>query len=348
VKKCEEIGEQNTMIKIGIIGGGSMGKMHANCYRTLQNVKVIGVSDIRQDKAKELANLTGARVFSNADELINNKEIDAISIFLPTHLHKELVIRSAQAKKHIFCEKPFALTVKDAEEMIKETKKAKVKLMIGMVLRFWPEYIEFKRIVDSKKFGKLKVLKCTRISAPPIYGWDNWYFDPNRSGSAALDLHIHDVDYIYYLLGRPKSVYSLGKNDKKGWQHICSTYRYEDTIVNVEGGWDLSKSYGFMQEIRGVFEDGTVLEYNSKNQPLIIYGKEKAELVNIPKLKVDSIDVGGNISKLGAFYNEDKYWIECLQNDKYPEKVTPEEAKASLEIVLKEIESAKIEKEILL
>jgi len=138
------------VIKIGIIGCGFMGKMHANCYSALQNVRVIGVYDVQQDKAKEIANLTGARVFSNAEELINNKEITAISIFLPTHLHKEFVIKSAHAKKHIFCEKPFALTVKDVEEMIKETEKAKVKLMIGMVLRFWPEYIGFKRIVDSK------------------------------------------------------------------------------------------------------------------------------------------------------------------------------------------------------
>jgi len=287
-------------------------------------------------------------VFTDADELINNKEIDAISIFLPTHLHKEFVVKSARVKKHIFCEKPFALTVKDAEEMIKETRKEKVKLMIGMVLRFWPEYIEFKRIVDSKKYGKLKVLKCTRISAPPIYGWDNWYFDPNRSGSAALDLHIHDVDYIYYLLGKPKSVYSLGKNDKNGWQHICSTYKYRDTLVNAGGGWDLSKSYGFMQEIRGVFEDGTVIEYNSKTQPLIIYKEKNSELLNITKDKINFINTDGNISELSGYYNEDEYWIKCLQNDKYPERVTSKDAKASLEIVLKEIESAKIGKEILL
>jgi len=336
------------MIKIGIVGCGAIGKKHANCYKALQNVRVVGVSDIRQDKAKEIANLTGARVFTNANELINNKEIDAISIFLPTHLHKELVIKSAQAKKHIFCEKPFALTVKDAEEMIKETKKVKVKLMIGMVLRFWPEYIEFKRIVDSEIYGRLTALTCTRLSSPPIYGWNNWYFDPKRSGSAALDLHIHDTDYIYYLLGKPESVYSLGKKDKKGWQHIYSSYKYKDTIVNAEGGWDLSKSFGFMQEIRGIFEDGTVIEYNSKTQPLIIYKEKNSELLNITKDKINSNNTDGNISEIRGYYNEIKYWIECLQNDKYPKKVTLEDAKASLGIVLKEIESAEIGKEILL
>ena len=335
------------MIKIGIIGCGFMGKAHANCYRTLQNVKVVGAYDIRPDKAMEIANLTGARIFTNVDELINKKEIDAISIFLPTYLHKEFVIKSAQAKKHIFCEKPFALTVKDAEEMIKEVENAKVKLMIGMVLRFWPEYIEFKRIVDSEIYGKLRVLTCTRLSSRPIFGWDKWYFDPKRSGGAALDLHIHDTDYIYYLLGKPKSVRSLRKISNQGMEYISTTYNYESAIVNAEGGW-IEHSFGFVQAIRGVFEDGTVLEYNSKNQSLIIYGKEKAKLVNIPKLNLDLVNAGGNISERDGYYNEDKYWIECLQNDKYPERVTPEEAKISLVIVLKEIESAKIEKEILL
>jgi len=335
------------VIKIGIIGCGFMGKTHANCYRTLQNVKVVGAYDIRPDKAMEIANLTGARISTNVDELINNKEIDAISIFLPTHLHKELVIKSAQAKKHIFCEKPFALTVKDAEEMIKEVEREKVKLMCGMVLRFWPEYIEFKRIVDSEIYGKLTTLTFTRFSSRPIFGWDKWYFDPKQSGGAALDLHIHDTDYIYYLLGKPKSVYSLRKRTNKNLEYIYTNYKYKDTVVNAEGGW-VEQSFGFVQAIRGVFEDGTVLEYNSKNQPLIIYGKEEAKLVDVPKRKVDSVNTGGNISELGGYYNEDKYWIECLQNDKYPERLTPEEAKASLEIVLKEIESAKIEKEILL
>jgi len=283
------------MIKIGIIGGGFMGKMHANCYRSLQNVRVVGVCDVQQDRAMEIANLTGARIFTNVDELINNKEIDAISIFLPTHLHKELVIKTAQAKKHMFCEKPLALTVQDAEEMIKETRKEKVKLMIGMVLRFWPEYIEFKRIVDSKIYGKLTTLTCTRLSSRPVFGWDKWYFDPKQSGGAALDLHIHDTDYIYYLLGKPKSVYSLRKRTNKNLEYIYTNYKYKDTVVNAEGGW-VERSFGFVQAIRGVFEDGTVLEYNSKNQP----------------------------------------------------RVTPEDAKASLEIVLREIKSAEIRGEILL
>ncbi len=336
------------VIKVGIIGCGFMGKMHANCYKALQDVKVMGVSDIHHDEAKKVADLTGAKIFSTPDELINSNEIDAVAICLSTYLHKEFVIKSARAKKHVFCEKPIALTLKEAEEMIKETKKAKVKFIVGMVLHFWPEYVEFKKIVDSKKYGKLTTLVCTRISSHPVYGWDKWYSDPKRSGSAILDLHIHDTDFIYYLLGKPQSVYSSGRKTERGWEHIYTTYEYRDAVAVAEGGWDLSQSFGFVMAMRGVFEDGTVLDYNSKNQPLIIYGKEKSELVNILKPQANSSDAGGNISDLGGYYNEIKYWVDCLKENKYPKIVTPEGAKSSLEIVLKEVKSAETGKKVLI
>jgi len=336
------------MIKVGIIGCGFMGKMHASCYKVLRDVKVVGVSDIRHQPAKEVAELTGAKIFENSDDLINSNEIDAVSVCLPTYLHKEFVLKLASAKKDIFCEKPFTLTLKDAEEMIKETEKAKVKLMVGLVLHYWPEYVKFKNIVDSKKYGKLTTLACTRITSYPTYGWDRWYFDVKRSGGAILDLHIHDTDYIYYLLGKPTSLYSAGRKTDKGWEHIYTTYEYKDTVVNAECGWDMPQSFGFVQGIRGVFEDGTVLEYNSKNQPLIVYEKQKTELVDVLKAEVGTSDAGGNISDLGGYFNEIKYWVECLQDNKYPEVVTPSEAKSSLGIVLRERESAETGKKILL
>lgn len=335
------------MIKIGIIGGGYMGKMHANCYRALENVSVVAISDIQRERAREIANLTGARIFDKVDELINNSEVDAISILLPTYLHKELVIKSARAGKHVFCEKPFALSMKDAVEMIEEVEKARVKLMIGMVLRFWPEYVEFKKIVDSRIYGGLAKLTCTRLASQPTFGWQGWYFDPKRSGGAALDLHIHDTDYIYYLLGKPNSVYSVGRKANNSWEHICTIYKFNDTIVSAEGSW-VEESFGFLQAIRGVFEDGTILEYNSKNQPLTVYQKSKSEQVNITRIKIDSIDTGGNISVPDAYYNENKYWTDCLQNNQFPERVTSQDVKASLEIVFREIESAETGKEILL
>jgi predicted dehydrogenase len=330
------------MIKVGIIGCGFMGEMHANCYRFIKDVKVFGVYDVSEERAMKLAALTGAKVYNNADALINDKEVDAINICVPTYLHKEYVIKCAKAKKHIFCEKPLAFSTEDVEEIIKELEKTKVKLMVGMVLHFWPEYAEFKKIVHSKKYGRLATLTCTRLSSHPVFGWDKWYSDPKRSGSAVLDLHIHDVDFIYYLLGKPKSVYSRGRKTKRGWEHVYTIYEYDGAVADAEAGWDMAESFGFVMAIRGTFEDGTVVEYNSKNQPLIIYSKEKTELVEIQEQEEveESVETSGNISQLGGYYNEIKYWVECLKNDKHPEKgVSVREAKVVLEIIHSEVKS---------
>lgn len=340
--------QKKRMLKIGIIGCGFMGKMHANCYRLMKDVKVMGVYDIHEERAKEVATLTGAKIYDHPDALINDKEIDAINICTPTYLHKEYIIKCAMAGKHIFCEKPLAFSADDAEEIIEEVQKSKVKLMVGMVLHFWPEYVEFKKIVHSNKYGKLTTLTCTRLSSHPVFGWDKWYSDPKRSGGAVLDLHIHDVDFIFHLLGKPTAVYSSGRKTARGWEHVYTIYDYYEgaVVAAAEAGWDMAQSFGFVMAIRGTFEDGTVVEYNSKNQPLVVYGKKKSELVAVEEAAVAATslgekeaEIGGNISQLSGYYNELKYWVECLKNDRAPEGVTAKEVKIVLEIINSELKS---------
>lgn len=326
------------MIKAGIIGCGFMGKMHANCYKAIPDVKVEGVYDIRPEEAQKAAEITGAKVYGNPDDLINS-DVDTINICVPTYLHKDYVIKTARAGKNIFCEKPFTLNMKDTEEAIKEIKKAKIKVMFGMVVRFWPDYMEFKKIVDSKKYGKLTTLVCTRVSGHPLYCWNGWFSDPKLSGSAVLDLHIHDTDFIFYLLGKPKSVRTMGTKTKRGWEHVFTTYEYRGISVIAEGGWDHLGTFPFEMAIRGTFEDGTTICYSSKNQPLIVYGRDKAEPVEMPKPQVGSVDGGGNISDLGGYYNEIKYWVECLSSGSKQDKVTVESVKTSLGIVMSEMKS---------
>jgi predicted dehydrogenase len=324
------------MMKVGIIGCGFMGKIHANCYKLFPDVEVVGVADVDEEKAKEAAQITNSSVLTS-DEIISHPEINSIDICLPTHLHKKYVLKCAEKGKNVFCEKPIALSLEDAKEMIEATKESKVKLMIGMVIRFWPEYVEFKKIVDSKRHGRLTSLVCTRLTVNPGK-WGGWYADPSKSGGV-LDLHIHDVDYIYYLLGKPKAVYSKGRKTDKGYEHIFTFYEYDDKVVFAEAGWDLLGSFGFVHAIRGVFEDGTTLEYNLKYQPLVSFGEERKE-IEIPQPISAQVDAGGNISVLAGWYNELKYWLDCLKENKFPEIVTPEDAMTSLEITLKELESA--------
>ena len=225
------------MVKVGVVGAGFMGKMHIACYGVLPDVQLVGVADVEAEKAKEIVKGKQIEVFPSLEELLK-EEIDIVDICLPTYLHKEAVVRAARAKKNILCEKPMALNIEDANEMISETKKAGVKFMVAQTIRFWPEYIRLKEIFDNGSLGKLKSLVCRRLSPIPTWSWQNWLMDPEKSGSALVDLHIHDTDFIFYLLGKPKAIYSQSNKTEIGHSHIISFFEYPEKIVMAEGGWD--------------------------------------------------------------------------------------------------------------
>ena len=174
------------MIKAAIMGAGFMGKMHAEVYRNLSKARLVAIADIDLEKAQLLADKYGTTAYSGLEELLNQEDIDAVDICLPTFLHKEYVIKAARLGKDILCEKPLALRVEDAEEMIGEAKKAKAKLMIAQVIRFWPEYVKLKKIYESGELGRLLSITLTRLASTPTYAWDNWLTDTQRSGGGVL------------------------------------------------------------------------------------------------------------------------------------------------------------------
>ena len=96
------------MIKVGLIGCGFMGAMHANCYKNIDGVKLVAVADIRREKAEELA--CGAEIYSDGKDLIEKADVDVIDICLPTFLHAEYALMAMEKVKYLFVEKPVALT----------------------------------------------------------------------------------------------------------------------------------------------------------------------------------------------------------------------------------------------
>ena len=343
------------MVKIGVIGAGFMGAMHSQCYALLPGAELTGIADIRKEKAEELAKKFNAVAYKDAEELLKS-DVDAVDICLPTYIHREWVVKAANFGKNVLCEKPIALSLEDADEMVNSAHKNDIIFMVAQVIRFWPEYIRLKEIKDSGELGKLLSLSLSRLSPLPTWGWENWLQFPEKSGSALFDLHIHDTDYLLYLLGKPKAVFSSGTKvnggesypvDRilsSGWDggysRIFSFFEYPDCPVSVEGGWDFVDVFPFRMAYVARFEKG-VVEYNTGySKPFAIYTQGKAEY---PKLGEDIpkvTDTSGNISELGGYYSEIKYFVECVEGKKKPTIVTPEDARESLALVFKELESA--------
>jgi predicted dehydrogenase len=330
------------MIKVAIIGAGFMGRMHAEVYRNLSKANLIAIADSDLEKAQLLADKHKANAYSSLEELTNQEDIDAVDICLPTFLHKECVIKAARLGKDILCEKPIALTLEDAEEMLQVAKKARVKLMIAQVIRFWQEYVILKKIYQTGEFGRLLSITLTRLASTPTYAWDNWLTDVKRSGGALLDLHIHDTDYLLYLLGKPVCLASRVSTGRLKYAHVFTTFIFPDKVIAfTEGGWDMPDNFPFTMAYTALFEKGAV-EFNSGNEKtLAIYrpGKEIEYPTVKPELKAKA-NGGGNIADLGGYFSEIKYFIDCLKNNEEPGQASAQSARDSLEIVLSEMKSA--------
>ena len=217
------------MLRVGIIGMGHMGERHINSYKNINNVEVRAVNDVRINELKKKFDLEGIKTYEKLDDLLNDKDIDFVDICLPTFLHKEYTIKALDCGKHVICEKPMAMNVEECDAMIEAQKKSGKFLMIAQCIRFWQEYEILKDYVSKNKFGRLMSLYLLRACQTPSWSWNNWLAQGSKSGGAILDLHVHDVDMVNYLLGMPEAVYSVGANAIKGGRiDILSTqYLYD-------------------------------------------------------------------------------------------------------------------------
>ena len=331
------------MINIAIIGAGYIGHVHANVYKLINNVRVVAIVDSVKEKGEKLANQLDANFFSNIDELLNSKHInniDCIDICTPTFLHSEMAVKSVNAGKNVFIEKPLSLNLEEADKIIEAAKKNKVKAMVGHVLRFWPEYIKAKEILDSGDIGKPIYAFCERLTVTPNWHEDNWGLDEKYSGGAALDLHIHDLDYLIWLLGKPVIVKAQGFYDSNlgGFAHITTNVEFKNGYCGfAEGGWSFTGNFPFTMLLRIICEKGTVewifragknIEERNQKNDLIVYRSDGS--IYVPY-----------IENKDPFLNECEYFINCIELDTPIEKSTLNDAKESLKLSLAAIESAK-------
>lgn len=322
------------MLKVGVIGCGFMGKMHTNVYKMLPNVQLVGVFDENPERGNGLASEAGGTYFDDLNALY--AAVDAVDICLPTHMHAEYTVRSAQNKKHVLCEKPMALSNEDAKRMIDACESNDVRLMIAHCIRFWPEYAMLKQIQLTDQLGALVSLNLTRYGAFPTWSSNNWLADERLTGGAALDMHIHDTDFALYMMGKPKEVFSAGSVDSRGLSHIFSTFVYDGAIVHLEGGWNLPTGAPFKMAYRAVFEQGAVIWDAG---PMTVYEKGKDPFV--PEFEKMNAAGGGNISDLGGYYHEIVHFVDRVLSGKPFDVSTPESSLDSLELALKEISIAK-------
>jgi predicted dehydrogenase len=341
-----------TSVNVAIAGFGFMGNMHAQVYTQLAGARLIGVADPRTDVTRAKLQTLGldVPVHNSLKELLTAlPQTDVVDVCTPLDAHEADALTALESGRHLFCEKPLAPSLAAADRIITAAEKAGVMTQVGHCIRFWPEYKALREFVRDGRGGRLLSLSLIRQSSRPEYTVDNWINCEQRSGGAALDLHIHDTDFAIALLGMPRSVYSRSVFDSSGPSHIFTLYDYPDVVVTSEGGWNYPPKWGFRMAFQACFEHACIDFDSGKSTTLTVTRNNEAPvpLAFQTPATGESQGTGGNISSLGGYFNELQTFTECILKGIPPVDATLQDARRSLAVTFAEIESARLQSAVL-
>jgi predicted dehydrogenase len=242
------------MIRVALLGGGFMARTHAAVYGALgERARVPVVCALRGGDA--IAPDLGADVATDWEAVVAAPDIDAVDVCLPTPLHTPVALRALAAGKHVLLEKPIALTLDDADAIGAAARAAGRVLMVGHVLRYFPEIVELRRRLEAGELGRPLSATAVRLSAPP--DWNEWMLDPAKSGGVLVDMMIHDFDIVAAVLGPARRVRA---SSAAGDKHFELLLDHDGGPSAVEGSHAMPPSYPFTAGLRVLCEHG-VLEH---------------------------------------------------------------------------------------
>ena len=320
------------MVKVGIIGTGFIGNAHAAACRNAKTMILGAICDVNEASGKKAAEENGCKYYRDAEEMLQKEDIDMVDICLPTFLHEQYVLLAAKYKKNVICEKPITLTLESMDRMISATREAGVLFMVAQVVRFWPEYVEIKKLYDEGKFGEIKMVYASRMAQHP--NWTEWHKNPKNSGGGLFDLHLHDIDYLRYIFGEVKSVYAVGWQSETGcWNHVTTSLIFKNGVRAVaEGAFEMTEKHPFTMTFRLVGETRTADYKLIAGFNLEDVGNSKREAI-LYENGSDPMVIPADAT-VDAYQAELEYFADCIEKEKPAEMVSIESSRDVVRIML--------------
>ncbi len=336
--------------KVALLGAGFIAEIHAESYaRFVPDAEVVAVFARSEGRAEAFARRHGVpRWFSDLDRAIEDSGCEVVDICLPNFLHHRAVLSAARAGKHVILEKPMAMTLEEADEMIAVCAERGRKLMYAEELCFTPKYERVRRLVNEGAVGRVFQLRqCEKHSGPH----SDWFYDVAQSGGGVLmDMGCHGVAWCRWMLGgRPRvlSVYAhlmtglLHGGRTRGEEHSFCVLEFEGGVMGiVENSWarlggmdDRVEVYGTGGSVSAdLFMGNSALTYSEKGYG---YAMEKAGTTR-----------GWTFTMFEEAFNQGypqelQHFIECVREDKTP-RVAGEDGRAVLEILYAAYRSGRI------
>lgn len=338
-------------LKIGVIGCGSIAKYrHLPEYAANAKVEIVAVCDIIPERAETMAAQYRAKAFTDYQEVLKLKEVDAVSVCLPNYLHAPVSIAALNSGKHVLCEKPMATSREEAEAMIQAAKANGKKLMIAHNQRFVASHQKAKEIIESGKLGKIYSFKTTFGHSGPE-GWsadgkDSWFFNKEKAFIGAMgDLGVHKADLMRYLLGEFKEVGSFIETNAKSYSEVddnavCVLRTESGIIGTLTASW--AYTAGSDDNSTVIYGENGILKLEADPEYSLIEQYRTGEVVKHQLSRIQTNEEGGQTTS-----HVINHFVECILEDKEP-LITGEEGKKSLEIILAAIESQKTKRIVIL
>jgi predicted dehydrogenase len=329
--------ERTAPLRVAVAGLGFMGATHARAWMSVPEARLAAV--VSKDERKLSGDLTGVggnlgleagvldfsnvRKYRSLADVLNDGEIDAVDICLPTDQHSRAALEALASGKHVLVEKPLGLSPTECRRLLDEARARGIVLMAGQVLRFLPAYSLLRDIVSEGSPVRSAFFR-RRCAAPD---WSPWLSDPARSGGGVFDLLIHDVDYCLSLWGAPDSVRATGYEDlPRGIDVIHGELKYPKLgPIEITGGWHHPKSYPFSMQFT-VVTDAATMDWN----------------VGEPDLRVYRADGELELRKLAdydPFARELEYFARCALAGAHPDFCPPEQSAEAVGVMIRLLES---------
>ena len=307
-------------MKVGIIGMGKMGVLHAAILNSLSSTRVIAVADTEKFVTGFLSNLSGIHVYNDYKKMLENSELDAVYITTPVASHVPIASYCAEKNTSFFLEKPIGKNSQECELLCNIIKKKKIISMVGFYLRYAETFSKAKDLLENNAIGKITKIKSSVYQSQILDKVSGWRFKKEISGGGVLiDLGSHLIDLLLWYFGNIKKVEANIESHHS--QEVEDTARsrifFENGITcDFEASWYV-KNYRLQEttiEIEGttgkmkVNEDYVQISYNRPSEE-----EQKTILYRQSLYKGVSIDVGGP-----EYTREDEDFMECVKNKKQP------------------------------
>ncbi len=247
-------------IRIGIVGCGGIGAVHAETARR-NGLTIAGAWDIAPDRAKALVGLHGGKAAQSLAELLRMPDVHAVAIAVPNDFHKDCAIAALDAGKHVLLEKPMALSAAECDQINASAARAGTVLQVGFVCRGAPASATVRHFIDAGRFGRIHHIKASLYRRRGIPGLGGWFTTKARSGGGPLiDLGVHVLDLSLHLAGYPRPLRASGAT----WSvfgHPIKDYRYTSMWAgppNATGTFDVEDAAHALVRCEG----GLTIELN--------------------------------------------------------------------------------------